>query len=126
MNKNVSLAAISLLLVLSVAILYYFATSNYSATGVFWSGSAAGFFTCLFLSSLTLTFLLIKTKNASNKKRHLSFSLIVLLGSVTAVFIYFKPGDSDLWWYGAIAGFLCCLLLVFLVLIGYLALKILK
>lgn len=54
MNKNVSLAAISLLLVLSVATLYYFATSNYSATGVFWSGSAAGFFTCLFLSSLHL------------------------------------------------------------------------
>ena len=92
MNKNVSLAAISLLLVLSVATLYYFATSNYSATGVFWSGSAAGFFTCLFLSSLHLNISANK-KNASNKAS--LASLIVLLGSVTG--IHLLTWNSDLW-----------------------------
>ncbi|MEM2099714.1 MAG: hypothetical protein QXU99_08285 [Candidatus Bathyarchaeia archaeon] len=46
------------------------------------------------------------------------FLLLSLSALVTATLWFFKPGDSDVWWYGAIAGFLGCLLLIFMVLIG--------
>jgi len=52
------------------------------------------------------------------------FSMLILSGLVTAILIFFKPADSDVCWYGAIAGFFICLLLAFLVLIIYLLFKL--
>lgn len=83
MNKNVSLAAISLLLVLSVAILYYFATSNYSATGVFWSGSAAGFF--------YMSIPIITTPSA-----HIYYSRLVYFWSFSGIKITLKSTENVL------------------------------
>ena len=50
--------------------------------------------------------------------------MLILSGAIAAIFYSQKPGDSDVWWYGAIAGFLACLLLAFLVLIGFLFFKL--
>ena len=119
------LVAILVLLVSAIAIIYYLAESNLFsyATGVFWYGAITGFAGCLFLLSLILIISLRTTKSMLTKKRGLVFSMLILSGSVSALLIFFKPGDSDVWWYGAIAGFFNCLLLAFLVLIIYIVFK---
>jgi len=66
----------------------------------------------------------VAAKGLSTKKRGLVFSMLILSGAIAAIFYSQKPGDSDVWWYGAIAGFLACLLLAFLVLIGFLFFKL--
>jgi len=122
MRKYTILGAILVLLVSAIATIYYLAKSNLLsyATGVFWPGVIAGFVGCLFLASLVLTFSLIAKKGMSGKKHGLVFSMLILSGLVTAISYFFKPGDSDVWWYGAIAGFLGCLLVVFLAIVGFL------
>jgi len=120
-GKYVVLAVILLLSASTVALVYYLAKSDLLsyATGVFWYGMIAGFAGCLFLSSLILTILLTWTSNMSTRKHALLFPMLGLSGLVTAAFWFFKPGDSDVWWYGTITGFLVCLLLVFMGLIVY-------
>ena len=120
------LAALLVLLFSAIAIIYYLTKSNLFsyATGVFWYGAMTGFAGCLFLPSLILTIFKIATHWTLTKKHSLLLFTLVLSGSVTATLWLFKPGDSDVWWYGAIAGFLSCLLFVFLVLIIYLAFKL--
>ena len=53
--------------------------------------------------------------------------IIVLLISAMAILYHFAKANyypaSDIFWYGAIAGFLGCLLIVLLSLIGFLAYK---
>jgi uncharacterized membrane protein len=66
-----------------------------------------------------------------NKTRLALFALICILLVFSLAILYcFYKGQfytgSDIFWYGAIAGFLACLLLVFLVSIIYLALKLRK
>ena len=55
-------------------------------------------------------------------------AILVLLASAIAIIYHFAKANyytgSDIFWYGAIAGFLGCLLLVFLVLIGFLLFKL--
>ena len=127
MKKYTVLGAIFVLLASAIAIIYYLAKSNllFYATGVFWDGAIAGFAGCLFLSSLVLTISLRATRSMLKRGHGLVFSILIILsGLVTAILWFFKPGDSDVWWYGAIAGFFSCLLLVFLVTIGYLVYKL--
>ncbi len=54
--------------------------------------------------------------------------ILALLASVIAIIYHFAKTNyytaSDIFWYGAIAGFLGGLLLVFLVLIGFLVFKL--
>ena len=125
MKKYTILGAMLVLLVSAIAIIYYLAKSNFLfyATGVFWYGAIAGFAGCLVLFSLILTISLRTTKSMLTKKHGLVFSMLILSGSVAAILFFFKPGDSDVWWYGAIAGFFICLFLVILVMIGYLVFK---
>ena len=120
------MVAILVLLFSAIAIIYYLAKSNllFYATGVFWYGAITGFAGCLFLLLLILTISLRTTKSTLTKKHGFVFSLLILSGSVTAILFFFKPGDSDVWWYGAIAGFFSCLLLAFMVLIIYLVFKL--
>ena len=120
------LVAILVLFVSAIAIIYYLAKSNLFswATGVFWYGAMTGFAGCLFLLSLILIISLRTTKSMLTKKRGLVFSMLIPSASVTALLFFYKPGDSDVWWYGAIAGFFSCLLLAFLVLIIYLVFKL--
>lgn len=117
-------AAILVLLFLAIAIIYYLAEANFHATGVFWYGALVGFGGCLFLLSLIFSIFLVATKWPLTKKRSLLFFMLILSALVTATFWFFKPGDSDVWWYGAIAGFFSCLLLSFLVLIIHLVFKL--
>lgn len=55
-------------------------------------------------------------------------TMLVLLALVIGIVWSFAKGQfytgSDIFWYGAIAGFLLCLLLVSLVLMGFLAFKL--
>ena len=125
MRKYIVLGAILVLLALAIAIIYYLAKANllFYATGVFWDGAIAGLASCLFLASLILTITLIAKKPMLTKKHGLVFSMLILSGLVAAILYFFKPGDSDVWWYGAIAGFFSCLLLAILVMVGYLVFK---
>jgi hypothetical protein len=125
-KKYAILAAIIILLCFSIAIVYYFARANFYTGGVFGYGATAGFSGCLFLASFIPAISLMAKKGRLTKKHGLAFSMLISSGSVAAAFYSFKPGDSDVWWYGAIAGFLGCLLLVFLVMIALLVLKITK
>ena len=126
MQKYTVIGTILVLLASAIALIYYLAKSNlvFYATGVFWYGAITGFAGCLFLLSFILTISLRTTKRMPTKKHGLMFSMLILSGLVAAIFYFYKPGDSDIWWYGAIAGFLGCLFLVFLVLIGFLVLKL--
>jgi hypothetical protein len=116
--------AILIFLACSIAIIRYVAEANFYTGGVFWHGATAGFMGCLFLGSAILTIFQVAAKGLSTKKRGLVFSMLILSGAIAAIFYSQKPGDSDVWWYGAIAGFLACLLLAFLVLIGFLFFKL--
>lgn len=130
MRKCAVIGAILVLLASAIALIYYLV--NFLAKvnllwyvgEVSWLGAIAGFAGCLFLLSLILTISLRATKRMSTKKHGLVFSMLILSGLVAAIFYYYKPGDSDVWWYGAIAGFLSGLLLAFLALIGYLTPKL--
>lgn len=126
MRKYAVIGAILVLLASAIALSYYLAESNllFYATGVFWYGAIAGFSGCLFLVSLILTIPLMAKIGRLTKKHGLVFSMLISSGSVAATFYFYKPGDSDIWWYGAIAGYLGCLLLVFMVLIGLLLFKL--
>jgi len=124
MQKHTVLGAILVLLVLAISIIYFLAQANFHATGVFWYGATAGFGGGLFLSTLILTILIVATKRTLTKKHSLLFFMLILSALVTATLLFFKPGDSDVWWYDVIAGFFSCLLFVFLVLIIYLAFKL--
>ena len=112
----------------SLAIIYYLAKSNLFsyATGVFSYGAITGFAGCLFLLSLILIISLRTTKSVITKKIGLVFSMLILSGSVAALLFFFKPGDSDVWWYGAIVGFLSCLSLVLLILAFYISYRLLR
>lgn len=103
-----------ILLVASAAIIYYLVKANFYATGAFWDGAITGVFGCILLVSLTLTFSLKSAIGISTKRLGLMLVILITSGLATAILLYFKPGDSDLWWYGAIAGFFSCLSLVLL------------
>jgi len=122
------LVAILVLVVSAIAIIYYLAKSNLFsyATGVFWYGAITGFAGCLFLLSLILIISLRTTKSMITKKIGLVFPMLILSGSVAALLFFFKPGDSDVWWYGAIVGFLSCLSLALLILVFYIGYRLLK
>ncbi len=120
------IVAIVLFLVASVTIVYYLAKASLflHATGVFWDGAIEGFAGWLFLLSLILTISLRISKSMLTKKPGLVYSMLALSGLVTAVLWVFKPGDSDVWWYGVIAGFCVCAVLAFLAASAYLAYKL--
>ena len=114
-QKNAVLGLIFILLALAVATIYYLAKSNlwFYATGVFWTGAITGFASCLFLSSLISAISLKAARGILARDYGYAFPiLIVLSGLLTAAFWFSKPGDSDVWWYGAMAGSLVCLPLV--------------
>jgi hypothetical protein len=124
------LAAILVLLASAIALVYYLL--NFLAEvnllwyvgEVSWLGAITGFGACLSSSTLILTIFLAATKPTITKKHNLWFVTLILSTLVTATLWLLKPGDSDVWWYGAIAGFFSCLLLTFIVLIIYLASKL--
>lgn len=118
-TKMPKVVAISAFLVAGVTIVYYLAKVNlfFYATGVFWNGAVAGFAGCLFLLSLIL--------NVLTKKRSIMYSMLAISALVTAILWLFKPGDSDVWWYGAIAGFFSCAVLALFTVTAYIAYKLL-
>ena len=123
--------AIIIFLVASITIIYYLANFLakvnllWYAGEVSWLGAITGFAGCLFLSSIITTISLRATRSMLTREHGLMFSMLIILsGLATAILWFFKPGDSDVWWYGAIAGFLGCLLLVFLVLISLLLFRL--
>lgn len=126
MQKHAVIGAILILLVSAIATIYYLAKSNFLSyvTGVFWYGVITGFTSCLFRLSLILIISLKTAKTMPNEKRGLVFSLFISSGSFTAILFFFKPGDSDVWWYGSIAGFFSCLVSVFFILIIYFVIKL--
>ena len=124
-KKILLFLAVVIFLVVSITIIYYLFKANFHATGVFWYGAIAGFAGCLVLLSLILTISLRTTKRMSTKKHGLVFSMLIFSGLVTAILWFFKPGDSDVWWYGAIAGFFSCLVVVLLTVAAYMAYKLL-
>ena len=125
-KKMLQVVAIVVFLVASVTIVYYLAKANlfFYATGVFWDGAIAGFAGCLFLLSLILTISLRTSKSMLTKNRGLVYSMLALSGLVTAILWFFKPGDSDVWWYGAIAGFFSTAVLALLTATAYIAYKL--
>jgi hypothetical protein len=120
------LVTILILLCCSLTIIYYLVKANFYTGGVFRYGAITGFLGCLFLVSLTLTFSQMEKRGGLTKKHGLVFSMLILSGSVAATFYFYKPGDSDIWWYGTIAGFLSCLSLALLILAFYMATKLLN
>ena len=117
------------LLVISLLIIYYLVRANFfTNSNLFWIGGIAGVSICTFLiSTITLLFLSI-TKAVSTKKFKLTVSMLILSALSFAV-IYFSGGysmDSDVWWYGAIAGFLSCLSLALLILAFYIGYRLLR
>jgi len=125
-KKILQVAAIVVFLVASATIICYLAKANlfFHATGVFWDGAIEGFAGFLFLLSLILTISLRTSKSMLTKKRGLVYSMLALSGLVTALLWFFKPGDSDVWWYGAIAGFFSCAVLGLLTATAFIAYKL--
>ena len=117
------------LLVMGLLIIYYLVNANiYTNSRMFWIGGTAGVSVCAFLISTTLLLFMSITKAVSTKKFKLTVSMLILSAFVFAI-IYFTGWysmDSDIWWYGAIAGFLSCLSLALLILAFYMATKLLK
>lgn len=114
------------LTVSSVAIIYYLATAKFYVTGVFWDGALTGVSGCVFLSLLCLLVLRVTWKDLFGKRYRLIILILVGSGLVTAVLLLFKPGDSDVWWYGAIAGFLSYLSLILLVAAASIVYRLIK
>ena len=129
-KKMLQVVAIVVFLVASVTIVYYLA--NFLAKAnllwyvgeVSWLGAITGFAGCLFLLSLILTISLRTSKSMLTKKRGLVYSMLALSGLVAAILWFFKPGDSDVWWYGAIAGFFSCAVLGLLTATAFIAYKL--
>jgi hypothetical protein len=128
--QKITYSVIALIfLVSSIAIIYYLAESDLLsyATGVFWDGILAGFAGCLFLSSLFGTISLRAMRSRLALQHGLVFSIFIMLsGLVTAILWFIKPGDSDVWWYGAITGFFSCLVLVLLIATTLIAYKLVQ
>jgi len=70
-------------------------------------GVTTGILGCLFLTSILLLFLTIARKIST---RNLRLVILTFASSFLgfAIFWYSKPGDSDTWWVGAVAGYLIC------------------
>jgi hypothetical protein len=96
----------------------------YIRSETFRLGVTTGFLGCLFLSSILLLFLAV-SRSTSFKKLRLVILLLFSLFIALAIFWSFKPGDSDTWWYGVIAGYLICEAIFLPLTISYLAYKLL-
>ena len=129
MTKRAILAAGTLVfLAASTAIIAYLAQANFfTRSDLFWIGATAGFLGCLFLASAISTGILATTRGLSAKRLRLLASTMISSAAITII-IYFIRGpfrlDSDVWWYGAIAGYLTCTAIVFLALTTYTAYKL--
>jgi hypothetical protein len=130
MSRQPKLVFFSIMLVflaLCLAVIYYLTTRNFSSnSNLFWIGGLAGTSICVFLISTTL--LLFQSITNATKKRKLTVIMLIVSALVFAI-IYFAgwySRDSDIWWYGAIAGFLSCLSLAFLILAFYSGYKLMQ
>lgn len=125
----ISFFLILTLLVISLLIIYYLIRADfYTNSDFFWIGIAAGVSVCTFLISTIMLLFLSITKAVSTKKFKLTFILLILSALIFAV-IYFTgwySRDSDIWWYGSIAGFLSCLSLALLTIAFYLGYRLLS
>ena len=126
----ITVLAITILTIISGSIVLHFAkTKYYTGSEIFWYGAIAGFLGCLLLVFLVLIGYLVFKPKA--KWRILTlFAILVLLALVIGIVWSFAKGQfytgSDVFWYGAIAGFLATLLLVCLGLIAFLAYRLMK
>ena len=79
----------------------------YMNSFTFRHGIITGFLGCLFLTSILLLFLTIAGRISAKKLR-----LVILMFASSflglAIFWSSKPGDSDTWWVGVVAGYLIC------------------
>jgi hypothetical protein len=116
-------------LAMSMTIIYYLVTANFfTRSNLFWIGGLAGVSVCAFLISTTLLLYLFITRAVSTKKFKLAV-LLLILSALSFAIIYFTgwySRGSDVWWYGAIAGFLSCLSFAFLVLAFHTGYKLLS
>lgn len=128
MAKRVFLTAGTLVfLAAGIAIIAYLVQADFfTSSDLFWIGATAGFAGCLFLVSVFSTAIFAVARGLSAKRRGL-FASVMISSALITIVIYFIRGpfrlDSDVWWYGAIAGFLGCLATVFLALTVYTAYK---
>ncbi len=116
-----------ILIASSSAIIYYLVKANFfTNSDLFWIGAIAGFLGCLFLTSAVILLLYLARGFATKKNRPLLSILLLLALGVVVIYLYKGPFslDSDVWWYGAIAGFLSSLALVFLSLAIFIAFKL--
>ena len=97
--------------------------SVYIRSETFRQGVTTGFLGCLFLSSILLLFLAVATSISSKKLRLVSVLLISSFLAL-AIFWFLRPGDSDTWWYGVIAGYLMCEAIIFPIAITYISCKL--
>jgi hypothetical protein len=100
----------------SFFIVYYLLGSDfYTNSDLFWIGWLSGVFGCmLFVALIGLIFVLVR-QFATMKNRLIGLMILSMAGLAV---IYFVRGpfslNSDIWWYGATAGFFGCLAAVFL------------
>lgn len=129
MTKRAILAAGTLVfLAVTIATIAYLAQANFfTNSDLFWIGATAGFLSCLFLASAISTGILAIARGLSAKRLRLAVSTMISSALITII-IYFIRGpfrlDSDVWWYGAIAGFLGCSAIIFLALTIYTVYKL--
>jgi hypothetical protein len=128
-KRRYLLSALMIILVASsLAIINYLVRANfYTNSNLLWIGATAGFLGCLFLAFAFILCLTI-VKGITAKKNRLILLLLTLALGFTVFYLFKGPFnlDSDIWWYGAIAGFLSCATSVFLVLASYIAYKLIK
>jgi hypothetical protein len=129
MNKDTApLLFMPIFIASSLAIIYYLVKASFfTNSDIFWIGAIAGFLGCLFLSSGAVILLLYLARGLTTKKNRPLLSILFLLAlGVVVIYLYKGPFslDSDVWWYGAIAGFLSSLALVFLSLSIFIAFKL--
>jgi hypothetical protein len=121
-RRLVLLLSIPLFLAFGIVSLFYFLNADfYVNSNLFWVGAVAGFLGPLVLTSLGLLLFSVLAKNGPPKGIVALFSMVVVL-ALSVVLIYRGPLDSDVWWYGAIAGFLSSLSLTLFMLaifVGY-------
>jgi hypothetical protein len=126
-RRALLLLVLTLLFFSAVSLFYLFEADFYVNSNLFWIGSAAGFLVPVFLISAGIVLFSSLAKKGSTKKLGSLFSAVTVLALV-AVLIYKGPGslDSDVWWHGAIAGFLGSLSLTLFILAVYAAYKLIK
>jgi hypothetical protein len=127
-KRSVLFFLMLIFLVSSVASIFFLLkTDFYFNSNLFWTGAVAGFLCPPLLASVGLVLFSVLLKNVPAKRLGFIISVIAVLGVVVILICEgFGSSDSDVWWYGAIAGFLGSLSLTFFILTVFMGYKLTK